>query len=149
MPAEICEIINPSDQCTMRVTDRLAAAVACCLLGAGKYILRGGNDDDYICPAFLFGGSEAWFAEHHQTTIEKVLESSGPSVADHLDSVMLGSVAERKDVESAMRLMNEADARTWFAEHQDRRRTSLNNIVQRAKTMAAILRLPKEAPDAR
>ena len=88
------EIVNPSDPYTMEAPDMEVAAVACCLLGSGKYGLTGlGEDSAESVPIFLLGGHDEWFVEKfgmsYADTVAHCLEHRGKQLAESLDSVTL------------------------------------------------------------
>lgn len=140
----IYEIINPSDPYTMESDDPCAAAVACCILGGGRYGLDGPDGED-DCPIFLFGGHEAWFKTTHDTTIEAVLESRPEKVIEALRSVTIGSRQDRKEFYSAIAHMTPEAAEQFRAERHDQRRSSMNNIGARAAALADALSKPRKA----
>lgn len=56
------EISNPHDTYTMTADTHLVAAVAVCILGEGKYGLKGMAPNQGVdVPIFLFGGEDPWF----------------------------------------------------------------------------------------
>lgn len=113
------DLINPSDPYTLEADDFEIAAVAVCLLGAGKYPATAlGNDarEDNNVPPFLFGGHDDWFNQRFgasfEATAERVLEGRADALARALESVKLSS----------------------------NRRTSLNDIGGKAHEMASAVR---------
>lgn len=111
------EIVNPSDPYTMEAPDLEVAAVACCLLGNGKYMLTGLDDAaGQDVPAFVFGGHDEWFVSKFGANYEavacRVLDERGAELADALNSIP--------------RLRE--------------RRTSLNDIGSKAHAIAAAIR---------
>lgn len=136
----VYEIINPSDAYTMKHDDPAAAAVAGLFLGNGAYGLEDA-DGNRALPLFLLGGDpEAWLQETHGVTIEQVMAERPLAVAEALESVLIGGFDARREVESATEKMTPEDAAKWLAERHDARRTSMNNIGRRARSIAASLR---------
>jgi len=116
------EIINPSDACTMFAPDLEVAAVAVSLLGDGKYALEGLDDAaGQGVPVFLVGGHDEWFSSkfgmNFQDTAEHVLEHRRDELAMTLDSVALRGT-----------------------------RSSMNDIVGRAKSLARMIRARPPRP---
>ena len=83
----------------------------------------------------------------------QVLESTGMSltaymddkerrqaVADCLDSILIGDVADREMLASAVARMTPEHGAAFMAEWHDKRRTSMNNIGRRAQQLAEHLR---------
>lgn len=111
------EIINPSDPYTMEAPDLEIAAVAVSFLGDGKYPLSGmGQDKGQDVPAFLFGGHDEWFTakfgKSFEDTATYVMKQRGEELATALDSVTLNAY----------------------------RRTSMNNIKDRAQALSHAVR---------
>jgi len=130
----ICEIINPSDPYTLETDDFLCAAVAIGILGGGKLGLECGEQATPV----MFGWDE-WLASYIQDFSEYCNANSG-RMADILDSVMIGGVKERAEVDDARRKMSPGDFESWFSNRHDARRSSLNDIGKAAKELAARLR---------
>lgn len=119
------EIVNPSDAYTMEADDMEVAAVACCLLGDGKYALKGvGEDAGSDVPVFLLGGHDRWFISKfgmdYETTATHCLEHRVGDLARAFDSVTLTSGS----------------------------RSSLNNIGARARALAQAVRRKADAQPA-
>lgn len=95
------EIVNPSDPYTMQADDLRIAALACILLGEGKYGLRS-EDGSTAMPLFILGGHDAWFVEKFGATLQHVYDSivadSLPALAACLESVKLPGGAERSSM---------------------------------------------------
>lgn len=117
------KLINPSDPYTIEGPDLMIVAVAACLLGDGKYALKGIDEDEEIkMPIFTLSKSGAlskaddWFAEKFSMTYEGAAEycihKRGEELAKVLESVKLTSG----------------------------RRSSMNNIGRRAELMAGAVR---------
>ena len=89
------EIANPSDPYTMEADDLQVAAVACCLLGNGKYGLTGlDGDAGQDVPVFLFGGHDEWFVSKfgmsYEDTATHALNHRNDALARAFESVTLG-----------------------------------------------------------
>jgi hypothetical protein len=61
-------------------------------------------------------------------------------MAEILDSVLIGPVAQRADAESMLALLPEDQRASWLAERHDRRRSSMNDIGAAAWDLANRLR---------
>lgn len=89
------EIANPSDPYTMEADDLQVAAVACCLLGNGKYGLTGLEGDAGLdVPIFLVGGHDEWFVSKfgmsYEDTATHALNHRNDALARAFESVTLG-----------------------------------------------------------
>jgi len=89
------ELVNPSDPYTIEADDLQVAAVACCLLGNGKYGLTGlGDDAGHDVPVFLLGGHDDWFESkfgmNYEDTATHVLNHRSGALARAFESVTLG-----------------------------------------------------------
>lgn len=133
----IFEIINPSDHYTLESDSHEAACLACCLLGHGRYALRG-VDTELECPLFIFGGHDEWFKGTFGADFEACLERNKPAIADAMESVVIGN---RTDYLEALRLIDDPDKRKeWIASWNERHRSSMNNIGGRAVQYAEAIR---------
>src|ERR1022692_1793104 len=134
----LCEIINPSDPYTLRCENFVAAAAAICVLGSGNMGLES-QDHKHRTP-ILFGW-DAWLEENgvgNGYVVEHRLE-----IADILDSVMIGSYADRADAEAMLELIPEDKRSEWLEGRHDRHRSSMNNIGKVCQQWAAKLRAQK------
>jgi hypothetical protein len=129
------ELINPSDPYTFEAPSIEVAAASAWLLSSGfgaKAI-----DGDEATPV-LFGcedwmkargmDSAGWFTAHES------------EIAAALDSFLIGKAADRADVEDMLAELPEEKREAWRARRQDRHRTSLNQIGERAYQLAEKLR---------
>ena len=78
-----CEIINPSDGCEISGDNKEALALACMLLGGGKYALQN-EAGETICPLMLFGGGEEWYKKEFGRTADEGIRNLKPEVANVL-----------------------------------------------------------------
>lgn len=140
------EIINPSDPYTLEADDPKSAALACLLLGEGGYGLIPIDSEEPEVPIMLLWSEKdiaAWWEKTFGPgeTWQEYLAANREKVADVLDSVLVGSVADRKTYFHAMTLIESEEGRRAFREkYLDDRRTSLNNIGARAWKLAEALR---------
>lgn len=119
------DLMNPSDPYTLEADDLQVAAVACCLLGNGKYGLTGlGDDAGQDVPVFLLGGHDEWFVSkfgmNYEDTATHALNHRNDALARAFESVTLGS----------------------------EERSSMNNIGGKARDIAQALRLKAAELDA-
>lgn len=146
----IYEIINPSDACTIEAPDDKTAIAAVTLLSSGAYGLRAEDGRD-VCGLSLFGGIAEQIVEAFlpDRQVENVVESTiaammvwikenKKAVADVFDSFVYGNAGERAFLAEAM--AQAKDPAKVKAAHEDRRRSSLNNIGAAAAAYAARLR---------
>jgi hypothetical protein len=132
------EIINPSDCCGFYADSYMAATLATVVLGNGQY---GAKPDDAAAkevPLFLFGGFDEWWnAEFPDEPLEGVLERNKEAVGLVLRSVCYGTAAERRLYEDAVASITDDEKRAEFvAKWNDEKRTSMNNIMERAHKIA-------------
>lgn len=147
----ICyDIINPSDACTFLAPDRDIALATLALLGEGDYggrpLTRDGErvtEEDRAkleVPIFLFTGSyEAWWTANgwSEEPIEKILTARKPEVSEALRSCAYGDLEDRRTYESACAAITDPERLAKFkADWEDRRRSSMNRIVNRAWLLA-------------
>lgn len=145
----IYDIANPSDAYTMKTDDEEAAVLACMFLGEGQYALTDERGEQ-VCPFFMFGGDpDTFMLKKYGRTLKAAIDAKRAEFADALDSVLIGSMEDRKDYEEAIALMTPENAATFEASRHDKRRTSMNNIGRRAKALAKHLRKPDATQDAR
>ena len=134
----ICEIINPSDAYTLRTDDFKTAAVAIAVLGRGQMGLK--NIDGEESSPVLFGWDD-WLKEQGIEDLGKYIDEHTKEMADILATVLIGGKADREEVESALALMPDEEARKkWLDDRHDKRRSSMNNIGAAAWAWARKLR---------
>lgn len=134
-------ISNPSDPYTIESDNELVACYAVLLLGRGGFGLS--TEKDVVMPILLFGGFEEWLMKAFGSKSipnEWVLENR-EAIIKALESVLVGSPRDRKELTSALALMPDPAAREQYKQQwMDRRRSSLNNIGGRAHEIAKALR---------
>lgn len=108
------EIVNPSDPYTLKSDDFEAAALACVILGNGKYALKPLEDGGVEVPLFVFGGHDEWFQKTFGVTLDGSLSRVERSrIAAVLETVTIGN---------------------------SKKRSSMNDIGGRAKALAIVMR---------
>lgn len=132
----VYEIINPSDPYSIVASDPRTVFWVAILLGQGSYGFDpvGDNGAERV-PLFLFGGAEEWWDERYDVAPQQWYEENRISVADALDTVMLGPPTRRSPDD-----MPDASV------HDDGR-TSMNDIGRAAWELAENIR-EKAADDA-
>lgn len=142
----ICyEIVNPSDMATFLAPDRDIALAALAFIGEGAYggtpLERSGERlnkdeaDSLAVPMFLFGGYEEWWKAQGYASepIETMLATRKPEIIAALRTASYGSLEDRKSYDSACAAIDDpAKLAKFKADWEDRRRSSMNRIVQRA-----------------
>jgi hypothetical protein len=134
--SEVFEIANPSDKYTIK-GPFMACAIAVAMLGNGAYGIKG--------TPVLFGW-DAWLKEKGIEDLSAHIAAHKIEIAAALESVLIGSEADRREVESALALMPEDKRAAWLAERHDNRRSSMNNIGERAHKLARAIRGPQNDP---
>ncbi|EOH6357414.1 TPA: hypothetical protein NVL99_000560 [Acinetobacter baumannii] len=147
----IFELINPSDKCTFEAPNLKIAAIVTCVLGNGQYSAKG-MQHDLDVPFFLFGGHEEWFVSRFGTNFEETLiqvrNAEKKDLVDSFNSVLLGSYLDRTAFFKAYNLIKDpAEQNKWRRQWLDERRSSFNNICERAWNYAEQMSLYKPAQE--
>ncbi|EXS28507.1 hypothetical protein J690_1902 [Acinetobacter sp. 742879] len=147
----IFELINLSDKCTFEATNLKIAAIVTCVLGNGQYSAKG-IQHDLDVPFFLFGGHEEWFVSKFGTNFEETLiqvrDAEKQDLVDSFNSVLLGSYIDRTAFFKAYNLIKHpAEQNKWRRQWLDERRSSFNNICERAWNYAEQMSLYKPAQE--
>ena len=146
----ICyEIINPSDAATFMAPDRTVALAVLGFIGQGHYggkpLERDGERipeeevDALTVPIFLFGGYEEWWKSQGFASepIEEVVKTRPGELVAALRSTAYGHLEDRKTYDSACAAIDDPAKLAQFkSDWEDRRRSSMNRIVQRAWLIA-------------
>lgn len=133
------EIVNPSDAYTIDGTDTQAACAAILILGEGKYGLLN-SDGDRVMSVFLFGGHEEFCQQMFGGTIDNYIDGHKADIAAALDTVRIGSIGDREELEEALEAMAPSKRAAFLEKRNDNRRTSMNDIGSRAAKYAKLLR---------
>ncbi len=140
------EIINPSDKCTLLARDFPTAAAACLILGEGRYGLDPATDDQPRCPLFLFGGHEAFIAEHFGGDLSRWIDEHAAAVAECLDSVLLGGFSRRADFDAAVAAIDDPAKMASFRAAWADKRSSLNETARYGSSTSADVREREATP---
>lgn len=137
------EIINPSDCVMISAPTFEVAALATILLGNGQYGAKpqdGGED----VPIFLFSSWRAWVKERFGfDEAETMLEQHKADVAATLRTACTGSFSDRELFDAALAaITQEGKRKAFLADWDDKRRTSLTQITNRANELADWLETP-------
>lgn len=134
------EFINPSDPYTFEAPDLEVAAVVTFLVGGGRCGADSLDGSDNV-PIFLFGGSEAWvqqtFGRDLKPWFEQTMGQRRSEICASLESFLYGGRQERQRLSAATLAER--------AEHNNRSRSSMNNIGRRAFDIASNLRAKEAA----
>lgn len=137
------KIVNPSDPYTIEAASLDVAAMACILLGQGHYLLKPLDGGEEV-PQFIFGGQDKWCRDHFSEDFvefsNRVMDTKMADVADCLDSVLYGDHEDRLEFLAATEHMGREEFEAARLARQDDRRSSINDIGERAYRMAAKLR---------
>lgn len=139
----VYEITNPNDPYTIRGADKAALCVAILILGEGKYGLAD-EQGETLMPILAFGGDPInWLLENMDIlNLESYLDKNGGLLADCLDSVIIGSFEERREIEKKLTTAKcEEDREQILREWHDKRRTSMNDIGDTARKVTEIFRM--------
>ena len=80
-----CEIINPSDGCSISGENVEALSLACTILGNGQYALKG-PDGATVCPMLMFVDGNEWWKKTYGREIDKALDALESEVIAVLDT---------------------------------------------------------------
>ena len=134
----IYEIINPSDPYTMVAADDEAARLAGIILGQGKLGIIDENDET-VLPILIFDAAK--YLNEMWPDWEQQLAARLADIANALDSVLIGSRADRLTFDKGLELIEGEDKRSeWWVHWHDGRRSSLNDIGRRAIMTAGGIR---------
>lgn len=129
---KIYEIANPSDAYTLEAEDFLVAAVAVAMLGNGAYGIPGSP---------ILWGWDAWLKERIPQGLDAYITANREAIATVLDSVMIGSEADRVLYQKTLSLIESPERREEFRQlRHDTHRSSMNNIGTRAWALAKRMR---------
>jgi len=140
------EIINPSDEYHFEAPDLEIAAVCLAVLGEGKYGGRPDEEGGTSIPIFMFGNDpDVWFKKQFNKTFEEtlhdVLNTRKNELADAFESVTIGTLADQKMLADAMKEIPDQKGRNAYKKKWiNKRRTSMNDIGKRAKSLADFTR---------
>lgn len=140
----IYEIINPSDAMTIEADDSLLASVSIIILSQGDYGLID-EDDRTVLPIFRFSDPERlikWLHENNvdSNKIEEFYAKNGEEMATILESVVYGKIDDRKGIISLTEKMSASDRIEALAKWNESKRSSMNDISERAHQLAKVLR---------
>lgn len=140
MATKLYEVINPSDAMTMHAASIEIAAAACAMLGGGKIGAREvSNNEEAERTPVLFGWDE-WLRDRSMLPLGPWILAHEAEIVAALRSVMLGSPADRADLDHMLAALPDDAARAAFiVARNDRRRSSMSDWEKAAHTMAASL----------
>lgn len=132
------ELINSSDAYTFRAESIEIAGLSACMLssGFGARQIDNGDEEGEATP-ILFGWDE-WLKE--RGIDEAWIDAHRSEIADCYDSFLIGDAALREDIEAMLAELPEEKREAWRASRQDRHRSSMNAIGERAYELAQTLR---------
>lgn len=140
------EIRNPSNPYTIESSSLDVAAMTAILLGQGQYgfVRYDCVSDEEDIPMFAFGGGDVWSRKHFDEDLmemsNRVMDTKLSQVADCLDSVLYGNSEDRKEFLEATKTMDRNQFLVYRLAQQEKKRSSDNDIGERAYRMAATLR---------
>lgn len=137
------KIVNPSDPYTIESSSLDVAAVAVILLGNGHFSLSSLDGGESV-PFFAFGGTDEWCQKNFKESLielcNRVMDTKLSEIADSLDSVLYGDEEDRVQFLAESKDMDRATFEAARLIRQDEKRSSINDIGERAYRMAAQLR---------
>ena len=138
------KIVNPSDPYTIEASSLDVAAIVSVLLGQGKYSFESLDGGENV-PLFAFHGRpDDWCQDHFKESLmelsNRVMDTKLAEIADCLDSVVYGDAEDRVEFLASTKDMDREMFEFERITRQDKKRSSLNDIGERAYRMAAKLR---------
>lgn len=133
------ELINMSDPYTFYAPSVEVAGFCACQLSPafGATPVNGEGEKTPV----LFGWDD-WLEEHGVDA--DWVAAHQAEIADAYDSFLIGDAHKRADVESMLEMLPEQKREEWRAKRQDRHRSSLNEIGDRAYELAQAFRTQSE-----
>lgn len=129
---KLYELINPSDCYTFRAPNIKIAGCCVAFLSTGFGAKCLDEDNDESTPV-LFGWNE-WLVE--QGIDDAFVTAHSLEIADAWDSFLIGSASHRRDIEELLEKLPPEEREKARNERQDRNRSSLNRIGERAYMLA-------------
>ena len=138
------DLVNPSDKYTFLARSGKIASAVAFILGDGMYgveCLRYEPSEEEKPQGMLgFAGEDA-IRDHFGCDIIDFLDSNLEEIAESLESVIIGGEGDRHLFFSAMEKISDDDERKKFRDEWiDKKRSSMNNIQERADKWALVLR---------
>lgn len=128
------ELINPSDPYTFEAPNIKVAGIVALLISSGFGANRVGDDIEETSPVLL--GWDEWLKDND---IDKVwIDNHRAELAQAFDSFLIGGLHDRQDVVDMLEELPPEKQEAWRAKRQDRRRTSINQIGERAYELAKV-----------
>lgn len=138
------EIINPSDACCFEAPSLEVATLFVLLVSEGKYGACPEKEEDghKEVPLLFLGGLDEWWEREVGTAeFSEVLKDKRAEVIASLESTFYGTFKDYYSYKKALELIDSEDNRKKYIEHwSDLRRTSVNNIVGYAHSLAERMR---------
>lgn len=140
------ELINPSDETHFEAPDLLIATLVTFVLGHGRYAAEPQEEGAEKVPLFLLGGADEWWSERFpDEPMEGAADRHSERVAAALRTVCYGGPRQRLLYDEALAaITNEQRRADFIAKWNDEHRSSLNNIMGRAHSIADSLEAKKE-----
>jgi len=141
----VYEITNLSDPYTIKGADKAAPCSSCRpYLPSPRISTATQRAGETLMPILAFGGDPInWLLENMDIlNLESYLDKNGGLLADCLDSVIIGSFEERREIEKKLTTAKcEEDREQILREWHDKRRTSMNDIGDTARKVTEIFRM--------
>jgi hypothetical protein len=144
----IYELCNPSDPYTFEAPNIQIAGLCAAFLSTSF----GAKQVDADVQSPVLFGWDHWFKEQgmlgEDGELTGYIKAHAKEIADAYDSFLIGSVSDRQDVVEMLKLIPEDKREKWRAERQDRHRSSMSKIGERAYQLARQMRerIPEASP---
>lgn len=135
----VYEILNPSDDVTIKAYDVVTAGVFVLLLSHGKYGLNDLEGNEAV-PMLMFGGHERWLEERGISDLDEWVKAHVLEVATVAESYAYTKAREREVYDFTMNALPSEAQAEWRAKWNDARRTSLNDIGAECERLARAFR---------
>lgn len=142
----IYELVNPSDAITIEADDELAACIGIVIFGEGYLTLKNDRGES-LMPVFAFGPDfDKWLESKGVKDSSLYFDANAGKIAGILESAVYGNIPDRRAFDSMTQRMSPEAAVHYREGWNNKRRTSLRNIVARMAEFAAKLRAMEESP---
>lgn len=127
------ELINPSDAYTFRAPSIEVAGVCAAFLSTAYGARQLGGNSTETTPILL--GWNEWLEDRGIN--DAWIDSHASEISEAYASFMIGDYAQRSEIESLLQMVPEEQRQKWLNERQEKKRSSLNKIGERAYQLAA------------
>lgn len=142
----IYEVVNPSDAVSIEADDSVVASAATILVGTGKYFLSAADGSKVDMPMMLFAKDpsallQSWCEQVGFKDFDALMGKHIEAVATCLESSLVGDVSDRAGLlEVFEKVGDKGSIAEAMDAWNDKKRSSMNDICGRARSIARGLR---------